>query len=319
MVDRYPHAKWRPLGKQTQPKMKAHNIICAHTMVGYLTSTDEMFHKNGYTGTESTYGIGGKWGGDKAADLDGVVYQWQDRDHTADANYLGNPEVISIETADNAPKLERDLERWTPAQADALIWLIAWECSLKAHEDCPKDWTCRSGVDWKGVKVAIPPVMIPDTKPGRRGLAVHRQGCEHSLGVGKVPGYLVVGGVRWSLSVGKGCPGDARIDQFKHEIIPAVQEIITSGGPFKMQAGDAAKIREIVVDVLRTEKIVPNKPTAAELLKDPKAETTFFTVTSALSNIEGDDDNRNAARAADLGKIQTLLEAIATKLDIPLP
>lgn len=181
--------------------MARHDIVCLHTMVGYLTSTDAMFRRGGWSGTESHFGVGGKWGGDVAKDYDGEVFQWQDTGWRADANLDGNPRIISIETADNAPNLVRDIQPWTPKQLDAIVKIIVWAC--KTHD--------------------IPAVLIPDSKPGRRGIGYHRQGCEHSSGVGKVPGFLVAGGERWSSSLGKECPGPQRIAQIKAIIIPRVQ------------------------------------------------------------------------------------------------
>jgi hypothetical protein len=226
MTLRLEGALYRPLGPQTEPPMRAHDIVCAHTMVGYLLSTDSMFHENGYGGTESHLGIGGAWGSDADQDLDGAVWQWQDMMFQADANGPdGNWHVLSIETADNNPKSSKNIKRWTPAQADSLTAAIAQMCSLAFHRGCPRTWDCRQGVVWRGIEVAIPPVLIPDTRPGRRGLAVHRQGVKHSRGFG-VPGYLEEGGERWSISDGKECPGDVRVEQFQTEIIPAVQRLM---------------------------------------------------------------------------------------------
>lgn len=202
---KYPGATYRPLDeKQGQGKMARHDIVCLHTMVGYLSSTDAMFRRGGWSGTESHFGVGGKWGGDEARNLDGVVYQWQDTGWTADANLDGNRRIISIETADNAPGLAKDIQDWTPKQLDAIARIVAWAC--RTHD--------------------IPPVLIPDSKPGRRGIGYHRQGCEHSLGPGKVPGFLVVGGERWSNAKGKECPGPRRIAQIKTIIIPRVQALL---------------------------------------------------------------------------------------------
>lgn len=191
---------WRPLGPQTQNRMRSHDIICLHTMVGYLTSTDAMFKQNGYGGAESHFGIGGKWGGDVKADLDGVIYQWQDLDFTADANLDGNHRVISIETADNAPKSADDLDEWTPKQCAAIIKLVAALCK----------------------KYNIPAVIIPDTKPGRRGIAFHAQGIEPRL---------VSGGEKWSAARGKVCPGTRRIAQITKVIIPGVVAALNQPKP----------------------------------------------------------------------------------------
>jgi hypothetical protein len=183
-------------------------------MVGYLSSTDVMFKKDGYTGTESHFGVGGKWGGDKDRDLDGVVYQWQDTDFEADANLEGHWHVISIETADNAPKLPEDILAWTPKQVESIVNLIAELCE----------------------KYDIPAELIPDTKPSRRGLAYHAQGCTPNV---------VNGGEHWSLSAGKVCPGPARIRQFKNVIIPEVQRKLRITDPqelIDMQLTDKWKL-----------------------------------------------------------------------------
>lgn len=211
MAAQAPSLSYRPLGTQSEPTMRAHNIVCLHTMVGYLTSTDRYFRAvngAGYAGTESHYGIGGAWGGDVAAGLDGSIWQWQDLGHTADANLDGNAEVISIETADNAPRLARDIEPWTARQLESIIGLVAWLCTPAAHAGCPGDWEChRSG---------IPAALVPDTRPGRRGIAYHRQG---------VNPWRVDGGVSWSGSPGKACPGVARIGQIA-QIITGVQAVL---------------------------------------------------------------------------------------------
>lgn len=209
---KYPGASYRPLAsKQGEPAIKEHDIVCLHTMVGYLTSTDAMFKAGGWSGTESHFGVGGKWGGDAAKGYDGKVFQWQDTAYSADANLEGNPRILSIETADNAPKFAKDIAAWTPKQLDAIVKLVTWLCK----------------------KYDIPPVLIPDSKPSRRGIGYHRQGCTHSLGAGKVPGYRVVGGERWSLSTGKECPGARRIAQIKSIIVPRVKTAVNGKPPPK--------------------------------------------------------------------------------------
>lgn len=50
-------------------------------------------------------------------------------------------------------------------------------------------------------------------------------------------------------------------------------------------------IRSEVLDLLKKEEIVPNKPTAAMLKANPKATTTLFTIPNALANVETDQDN----------------------------
>lgn len=195
-MSKYKKAQWRSLGAQTQGLMSRHDIVCLHTMVGNLTGTDWMFKQNGYSGTESHFGVGGPWGDGK----DGVVYQWQDTARRADANLDGNHRVISIETGDNAPQFPSQILPWTDRQLDAIVDLVAWACN--EHD--------------------IPAVLIPDSKPGRRGIGYHRLGCEHSDGIGSHPGFLVKGGERWSSSLGKECPGSQRIAQMR-EIVQRVK------------------------------------------------------------------------------------------------
>jgi hypothetical protein len=212
-------ARWRPLGPGNPPtRMARHDIICLHTMVGYLKSTDDMFDDQGYTGVESHFGVGGIWGSDKAAKLDGVIYQWVDTEYRADANLDGNHRLISIETADNTPQRAADILAWTPNQVRAIIRLVAALCK---HYD-------------------IPAVLVPDSKPGRRGIAYHRQGIDP---------WRVSGGETWSSSRGKECPGDRRIAQIRNEIIPGVRAALApKPEEFVMASKDEVKaaLREVL-------------------------------------------------------------------------
>lgn len=192
----YPGSRYKPLGPQTQRLMLAHDIVCNHTMVGYLISTDRYFRISngvGFRGTESHYGVGGKWGPDLGGGLDGAVWQWQDRRYSADANLDGWDRVISIETADNAA---RPIQPWTPKMCQSLAEIWAWESSPAAHALCPSSWKCH--------QVGIPLELIPDTRQGRRGIGWHAQGA---------PQNRVSGGEAWTNSYGKDCPTAARIRQ----------------------------------------------------------------------------------------------------------
>jgi len=201
-------ARKRPLGPGNPPtKMARHDIICLHTMVGYLVSTDVMFKREGYTGVESHFGVGGDWGSDKNADLDGVIYQWVDTEYRADANLEGNHRLISIETADNAPAKAADIKPWTPNQVAAIIRLVTALCK----------------------RYDIPAALVPDSKSTRRGIAYHRQGIEP---------WRVDGGELWSAANGKECPGDARIAQITSVIIPGVKALLN---PVKPQEDDMAE------------------------------------------------------------------------------
>lgn len=185
-----PGAKQVPLAsRMTQPRMTHHDIVCIHTMVGSLAGTRAMFKSGGYKGTESHFGTDGP----------GSIEQWVDTDYSADANYLGSRRVISIENADHGPGFKSwntrgdNVPPFTPAQIEANAQIIAW--AHKVH--------------------GIPIKLIPDTKPGRRGVGYHAQG---------VPGNgLVSGGISWSKARGKVCPGRRRIAQIPQIIARAKQ------------------------------------------------------------------------------------------------
>jgi hypothetical protein len=252
---RYPGGLWRPLGPQTQPLMRAHDIVCLHTMAGYLTGTRSWFAEGngpGYKGTESHFGVGGKWGPDLAAGLDGVVDQWQDLRYTADANLEGADRVISIETADNAA---RPIEAWSAAQVEALVDLLVWLADPATHADCPSSWTCHLA--------GIPLTVIPDTLPGRRGIGWHAQG---------IAPQLVAGGEVWSRAAGKDCPTAARIAQIPGLVARAAAKAETIREDEIMPTAD--EIAEAVVvrlaDVL--DPTAPSKVTSGRLARNVRAQ-----------------------------------------------
>ncbi|MFY3742264.1 MAG: hypothetical protein HMLIMOIP_002733 [Candidatus Nitrosomirales archaeon] len=75
---------------------------------------------------------------------------------------------------------------WTPAQIESLAQICAW--GYRTH--------------------GIPLVACPDSRPGSKGIAFHRQGIDGNYSNGRVSGGEV-----WSSSRGKVCPGDRRIAQ----------------------------------------------------------------------------------------------------------
>lgn len=211
MAARCPFAVWKPLGPQTQARMRSHDLVLLHTMVGYLYSTDTYFRSSngyGYAGTESHYGVGGRWGSDASRGLDGAIWQWQDRAYMADANGQANPRAISVETADSATA---PIVPWSDAQCEAIAQIVAWESTPAAHADCPSSWTCH--------QQGIPLELIPDSKPGRRGIGYHRQGIDP---------WRVAGGEVWSTAYGKVCPDSARIAQIPG-IIARARQIVAGG------------------------------------------------------------------------------------------
>jgi hypothetical protein len=217
-----PHARFDPLGRQTQPRMSAHDIVCVHTMAAPFDSVNTGFHKNGYGGLESHFGVRG----------DEFARQWQDLDFTADANFEGNGHVISIETADMGEHFHvwhgTNVPVWTPEQIDKLVAIIAWCCD----------------------RFDIPPVLVPNSRPGNRGIAYHRQGIdgnfppEPSIFAGRVSD-----GERWSESFGKACPGDRRIKQFVELVVPRVRAQV-EGDDMGLLFESRAEFREEVLAAL---------------------------------------------------------------------
>jgi hypothetical protein len=216
---RMPGTVWSPLANNwaDQPKMRAFDIICIHTMVGGLMGTDSHFryaNGTGYVGTESHFGTG----------HDGRIIQWQDTAYQAEANYLGNYHVISIENADTGTGFPAwggsDVPAFTLAQIEANAQIIAWAC--RTHN--------------------IPCELIPDAKPGRRGIGYHRQG---------VLGYMAAGAELWSSSRGKVCPGDRRVAQIPAIIVRAKQ-ILNGEQDMPLNDTDLTNISKAMVNALTT-------------------------------------------------------------------
>ena len=198
---------WAPLASNwaSQPRMAQVDIISVHTMVGSLPVVDGMFRRNGFGGTFSHFGIGG----------DGSCTQWQDTAYRAAANYNGNWHIISVECADVGapfPAWNTNDGNAVPAFSDAQIETLARLIATiaPAHN--------------------IPIVLIPDAKPGRRGIGYHRQG---------VPGYMVPGAEQWSTAQGKVCPGNRRIAQIP-QVIARAQQIVN--GDTDLDANQAAQL-----------------------------------------------------------------------------
>ena len=205
MAEVAPMAEWRPLTRAMSTTPLDHDVICLHTMVGTLAGSWSWSNRPG--GTYWHFGVRS----------DGVCWQLQDLRFRSAANLEGNPYCIPIETSDLnegvwpttwAPR------PWTQKQLDKIVQLVAWLC----------------------VRYDIPPVLIPDTKRGRRGIAYHRQGI--------VP-YLVVGGDKWSNADYKTCPTDPRVNQIISYIIPKVQSLVNGDD---MTPDDHAQIKAMVQD-----------------------------------------------------------------------
>lgn len=186
MQTRCPFAEWRPLGTQTEPPMRAYEVVCIHTAVSpTLGSLYDYFDNEGYSGVGSHFGVG----------RDGRIWQFQSLDRQADANLNGNDRVWSIENADGYGTLwgaGDPVPDFTPEQLDANVRLV--------------DWLCSNG--------GIPRRLI-DSTCGEAGIGYHRQGAKHYMANPACE--------RWTTHGWKTCPGDAKIHTIKTELIPRVR------------------------------------------------------------------------------------------------
>ena len=306
MAFRYPGAAWDPLGPQTEPRMQSHDILCWHTMVGSLTGTSNMFHQNGYGGTESHLGMGES----KAQGME----QWQDLMHQADANKDGGHRVVSVETADYGGVFGRwdtgnpdNVPAWTDEQLDMAVEFTVWFCRKETHAGCPADWKCH--------QVGLPCDLIPDSKPGRRGIGYHKQGCDP---------YRVAGGESWSTSYGKECPADRRISQLKAIVIPRAQQRLATPPPPKElftvgQYEDImARLDKIDRDATNRYGDVANRVQA--VLNEERARYGDFVgrFDAILADLVADPNNPfSAADAAEFREMAAVVDRIEAAVGVP--
>lgn len=187
---RFPGATWDGEHSPRNP-MDRYDIVCIHTIVG---------HAPAHAAHLSTF-------------MDGrLPHQSRDTAYQSAANLDGNPRVLAIENEDtrNGGSVPTNVMDWPPltdSQVEDCAHFLAW--AHKTH--------------------GVPLQLCPDSKPGSRGLAYHRQGIDGNFGSFKYPGR-VSGGEVWTSSFGKVCPTDARIAQLPlilaraKEIVNPVQE-----------------------------------------------------------------------------------------------
>jgi hypothetical protein len=171
-------------------KMKAYNFLVIHTIVGYDDG-----------------GSAAHW----TTRFDGFIWQRRDTIYQSAACWNGNPDCLAIENEDHGSAYGNwntndghAVPAFTEAQCEAIAEIIVW--SHHTH--------------------GIPIELVPDTKPGRRGIAYHRQGIPGNyLSEGYAYGGIVPGGTQWSKHAGKVCPGDRRITQLIEVIIPRARQL----------------------------------------------------------------------------------------------
>jgi hypothetical protein len=184
-----PQAVW--LGEQSPgTPMSRYDIVCVHTIVGYAPAHAAHF----------------------STKADGTIQQSRDTAFRSAANLDGNHRILAIENEDHGPRFggaPTNTAKWPPLtdeQVEACAQILAW--AHKVH--------------------GVPLQLCPDSRPGSRGLAYHRQGIDGNFGPGTAyPARgRVSGGEVWTSSPGKVCPGDARINQLP-AILARAKQIIT--------------------------------------------------------------------------------------------
>lgn len=184
---RHPGAIWRPItaDKGRRP-MAAYNRVNLHVAVTEAASLFGAFNKSGVP--DSHFYVR----------RDGTVEQYVDTGMRAFADLDGNDATISIETQGGVTN--PDTEQWTAAQVETLAQIYAW--AVRTHGIARQvAWNSQPGasshgLSWHrlGIDGRFP--QLPDVRAGRgqRG-----------------------GGMHYSKSRGKLCPGGAKIQQ-----VPAI-------------------------------------------------------------------------------------------------
>lgn len=176
---RFPGAIYKPItANKGRRRLTVYNRMNLHVAVSEGSSLHGYFNKSGIP--DSHFYVR----------RDGTVEQYVDTNYQAFADLEGNDATISVETQGMGPGT------WTPEQRESLAQLYAW--AVKTH-----------GIARK---------MATSSKPGSssQGLSWHRLGCDGNFP--SLPSILAGrgqrgGGMHYSKSLGKVCPGDDRIKQ----------------------------------------------------------------------------------------------------------
>jgi hypothetical protein len=137
----------------------------------------------------------------------GLIEQYQDTAYTAEADLQGSDATISIET-EGGTGPNADTDPWTPAQVEALVRLVQWI------------------MDTHGIRKVLVSSSHPDDRS--KGQSWHRVGID-----GNFPALPDIragrlqrgGGMLYSKSRGKVCPGGGKIQQ-----IPDILARVNGGG-----------------------------------------------------------------------------------------
>lgn len=226
---RYPGAIWKPItADKDRQRLTVYNRVNLHSTASVASSQHGYFNQRGIP--DSHFHVA----------YDGTVEQYVDTSMRAFADYEGNDATVSIET--QGVSSSTGDEKWRPAQAAAIIDLVAW--IIKTH-DIPRKLASNSHAG----------------STSSQGLSWHRLGCD-----GNFPSLPSIqagrlqrgGGMHYSTSLGKVCPGYLRITQIHQEIWPGVEAALSgssSTGGFMAALTDAEQ-EEMLVTSRQVEIIV---------------------------------------------------------------
>lgn len=326
---RYPGAVWKPL---TVPNRAATNSpvlmpspvrVNFHTAVSnsYSLAWDETSGRQGYFNTTGAGGVFSHFYVRK----DGTVEQMQDTKYRASCDLDGNPDTISIETWDGYKadrtgypgywKSDSDVPPLNPAQAEAMVDLLRW--ILATHPKIP-------------AKLAV---------SNRRGTESHGFSY-HRLGA---PGYALYtqaeGGLLYTNSYKKGCPGTRKIGQMagilaaatnqqeEDDMTPEQEQRIIDGTAAKVwaatfEAGETAAARLAKAATVTEQWLGKSGPTVAVALQ-----STHFAVAAlngqvaglrdALTQVTGGSLDLAAVEAAAKRGVEAGLAGAQVVIDFP--
>lgn len=251
---RYPGATWSPVPFKNRALMPKPVRINFHTAVSNAGTLTPYFST---VGNDSHFYVR----------EDGGVIQMVDTKYRANADYRGNPDTIAVETWDGYGrdwKAEKDLPKWNDAQVAALVDLTLW--ILKTHP-------------------TIPLKLATTSKAGStsHGLSWHRLGVP-ATGTQKLLGHSQTGGMLYSPSVGKGCPGTRRIAQMPeiYRLVVKASTKPSTGGGTSCGGGTSGSI-----SVPARVKRWPNASIAVTGVFDYETKLAFQTLLAGIKKYNG--------------------------------
>lgn len=216
---RYPGATWKPITvNKNRQRLTLYSRVNLHVAVSEAASLHTVFNKSG--AADSHFYVR----------KNGTVEQYVDTSMRANADYQGNGSSISIETQGGVSNSAT--EKWTAAQVETLAKLYAW-CVVQ-H------------------KIAVRLATSSKVDASSNGLSWHRIGIDGNFPA--LPSILAGrlqrgGGMYYSTSKGKTCPGNAKIQQIP-TILSRARQILIAGGYMSLTTQQAYEVRQTYVALL---------------------------------------------------------------------